>query len=130
MEQGDSTFIRTASGKTVLIDGGGVVNNPNPDTNIGETTIIPFLLDYGVSKLDLVIATHGHEDHIQGLLPVLREFNVSNFVIPDITQKKEFEELINISHKRGIKVNFCQKGEKIKLDKNTYFDIITSTYRL
>jgi competence protein ComEC len=125
--QGDATFIRTESGKTVLIDGGGIENNPNPDINIGETTIIPFLLDYGVSKLDLVIGTHGHEDHIQGLLPVLQEFKVSNFIIPDITQKKEFEELINISLKRGIKVSPCHKGEKIKLDKNTYFDIIHPT---
>lgn len=61
--QGDSAFIRTQRGKTVLIDGG-------PD-NVGENILIPFLLDYGVSKIDLVVVTHGHDDHMQGLIPVL-----------------------------------------------------------
>lgn len=122
--EGDSTFIKTATGRTILIDGGGVANNSSPNSNIGETTIIPFLLDYGVSKLDIVIATHGHADHIQGLLPVIEGFNVTNFIIPDITEKEEFTQLINLSVKRGIKVNLCHKGETIKLDNTTYFDIL------
>lgn len=122
--QGDSALIKTAGGTTVLIDGGGKANNPSSEVNIGEKTVIPFLLDYGVSKLDLVIGTHGHEDHIQGLSPVLKEFPVDNFVIPDLKETKEFESLLQIAEQKKIKVTRCQKGEKIRLDSHTYFDVL------
>ena len=123
--QGDSAFIKTSGGATVLIDGGGSSSKPGSnESNIGETTIIPFLLDYGVTKLDAVVASHGHDDHIQGLIPVLKEFNVDNLIIPDCPDKKELGLLVSISKARGINVEACDKGDEIWLDKNTYFSTL------
>jgi competence protein ComEC len=122
--QGDSELIRTASGKTVLIDGGGYNSTTNPDSNIGDTTIIPFLLDYGVSKLDIVIATHGHEDHIQGLRPVLQSFNVGRLVLPDWPDETEFNSLLDITKARRIPLSKCEAGDNIKLDDKTSLKVL------
>ena len=61
--QGDSFFIVSPSGKTVLIDGG--------DTGKGSKIILPYLLSRGISSIDYVIASHFHADHIGGLDEVI-----------------------------------------------------------
>lgn len=114
--QGDCAFIRTGTGKTVLIDGGG--------DNMGESVVIPFLLDYGVSSLDLVVATHGHDDHTQGLISVLEEFKVDNIVIPDIPPKEGIVKLIEIAEDKEIDIGRCSKGDLIRLDDKTHFDVL------
>ena len=60
----------------MLIDGGGYINRDD-DPNTGDDIVIPFLLDYGITKIDVVAVTHGHADHAQGLKPVLESFKVS-----------------------------------------------------
>jgi competence protein ComEC len=94
--QGDCTFIKSSAGKTVLIDGGGTEGKDDNDNNIGESTVIPFLYDYGVSKVDMVIATHGHQDHIQGLIPVLKNMKVGKLIIPDSPDDKGLRKIIKI----------------------------------
>lgn len=122
--QGDSIFIRTYRGNTVLIDGGGR-NYKDGDTNIGDSVVIPFLLDNGVTHLDLVVATHGHDDHIQGLLPIIKDFGVSNFVLPEFGIEKEFKELLESSKLRNINTEFLQRGDSIRLDDETIFSVLS-----
>jgi competence protein ComEC len=64
--QGDSTLIQTPDGRTVLIDGG--------EANTG---IVSQLQGLGVQRIDLMIATHPHSDHIGGLVQVLQNFPVA-----------------------------------------------------
>jgi competence protein ComEC len=122
--EGDCSLVRTYTGKTILIDGGGYNSRLNPGSNIGDTVVIPFLLDYGVSGLDMVIATHGHDDHIQGLEAVLKNFNVKKLVIPDIADKTAFEKLLNICSEKNIKTDVCQEGNIIRLDDQTSLDVL------
>ncbi len=123
--QGDSTFIRTAGGKTILVDGGGFSSRTNTDTTMGDTVVIPFLLDQGVAKLDLVIATHGHDDHVQGLLSVVKSFPVGTLVVPNNPGlEKEFKDLLAEAAKRKIPVRACEKGDRITMDPNTFFEVL------
>jgi len=64
--QGDSELVQF-NGTNILIDGGTQEMGP---------VVESYLREHGVSSLDLVVATHPHEDHIGGLLAVLNDFPV------------------------------------------------------
>jgi len=121
--EGDSAFIRTSTGKTVLIDGGGSTN-PNKVSGIGESVVLPFLLDSGVSELDLVIATHGHADHIQGLKPVLEQMKVGSLIIPYSENIHDFDGLIKAAEEKGENVTACSAGDVIRLDNKTELEVL------
>lgn len=75
--QGDCYFIRTPSGLQLLIDGGG--DSPywqQRGRNVGEQRLVPYLRHRNVKRLDYVILSHPHEDHLFGLLAVLENFEV------------------------------------------------------
>jgi len=74
--QGQSIFIETASGKTILIDGGGTYTYSE---FIGERIISRFLWNKGIGSIDLLILTHSHFDHVGGLWPVARNFKIKEF---------------------------------------------------
>ncbi len=61
--QGDSTLIITPNHKTILIDGGGSETNENYD--VGKKTLIPYLLDRGITKLDYIFISHYDSDHVR-----------------------------------------------------------------
>lgn len=73
--QGDSTLIVLPDGKTVLIDGG---------TQDAAEAVIHELNRFGVTRIDCLIGTHPHADHV-GSFPVLMEkLQIANYIIPDV----------------------------------------------
>ncbi|HPP36332.1 MAG TPA: DNA internalization-related competence protein ComEC/Rec2 [Clostridiales bacterium] len=126
--QGDSTFIRTSSGMTVLVDGGGS-SNPDVDSGVGELTVVPFLLDSGVASLDAVIATHAHTDHTQGLMDVMEMLGVRNLIIPSLDDEACFAELLELAGNKGIPVTRCSSGMVINLDRNTSLYVLNPEAR-
>ncbi|MHB8843623.1 MAG: DNA internalization-related competence protein ComEC/Rec2 [Nitrospirota bacterium] len=71
--QGDCSLIETVEGAVILIDGGGTRDNR---FDVGRRVIAPYLRDRGIRTIDLVILSHPHPDHMNGLLAVLKEFTV------------------------------------------------------
>jgi len=72
--QGDSTLIQTPGGRVILIDGGGVSDAPDADElDIGAKIVVPFLHYLGINRIDVLILTHPHGDHVGGLSAVVRE---------------------------------------------------------
>jgi len=122
--QGDSALIRTYSGKTVLIDGGGSSGGVRSETNIGDSVVIPFLLDCGITKIDLVVATHGHSDHIEGLEPVIKSLDVRSLAIPKYDHKDEFSKILAEAKKKSIPVVRLESGNNIRLDDRTYLKVL------
>ena len=79
--QGDAVLIRSETGQTALYDGG--------DWNTGA---LQYLRDLGVNRLDLVIASHNHADHIGGLVDIIHAYEPPYFMdngIPHTTRTYE-----------------------------------------
>ena len=75
--QGDCSLV-VCNGKTLLIDGG---------ENEHETKVINYLHSLKIEKLDYIIATHPHTDHIGGLPEVLSEFGADKIIMPRISKE-------------------------------------------
>ena len=121
--QGDSAFIRTYTGKTLLIDGGGS-SNPSTVSAVGEKVVVPFLLDSGTVSLDAVIATHPHSDHTQGLVDVLEQMRTDMLIIPSMKDESGFESLLQVAGEKGIPVSRGAQGDIIRLDDRTFMQVL------
>ena len=77
--QGDSLLVVFPDGRRMVVDGGGVLqfgpatrHRSNLDT--GEDVVSPYLWSRGIQTIDVLVATHAHEDHSGGLLAILENF--------------------------------------------------------
>lgn len=76
--EGDCSLISAYGNCDILIDSGG----KEKDYSIAENTVKPYLLQNGVKDIDFAIATHGHEDHVNGIIGLLDCFKVKNIIVP------------------------------------------------
>ena len=75
--QAESTLVRFPTGENLLVDGGGSLRQGDPDT--GERLLAPALWALGVERLNLVVLTHPHPDHLRGLKFIIENFPVGQF---------------------------------------------------
>lgn len=76
--QGDCAVVRFPGGETYVIDAGPAGGGKDA----GEDVVAPFLRRQGVSRIDAVITTHPHADHMGGVPALLRGFEVLETIDP------------------------------------------------
>jgi len=74
--QGDAVLVEFPGKTKMLIDGGGL---PTGTFDIGENVVSPFLWKKGLKKIDRLVLTHPHPDHMNGLAAVARNFRIGEF---------------------------------------------------
>lgn len=93
--QGDAILIQSDASH-MLIDAGEKHNSD---------TLISYLKDNGVTKLDYIIGTHPHSDHIGGLANVIDNFQIGKIIMPDaISTTKTFEDLLDTIGNNNLKI--------------------------
>jgi len=74
--QGESILVEFPGHKKMLIDGGGL---PGGTFDPGENVVSPFLWKKGIKKIDYLVLTHAHPDHLNGLKAVARNFKIGEY---------------------------------------------------
>lgn len=113
--QGDSEFIEIPGGNQILIDGG--------PTNailakLGRT------LPFWDRSIDVLLLTHPHADHLDGLLEVLKRYDVGMVVESGVAYSTpEYQEWRDLLKKKNIPVVMARFGQKLDLGYGAELDI-------
>lgn len=106
--QADSILVQTPSGKVMLIDAG---NNADGDM------IVSYLKSQGIGRIDILVGTHPHEDHIGGMDTVINGLDIGKIYIPNVANNtKTFEDVLTAIKNKGLKVTAATAGITIDLD--------------
>lgn len=117
--QADCIFIELPNNENMLIDAG---NNGDKDAILG------YLNAKGVKKLDYVIGTHPHEDHIGSLDAVINNYDIGSIFMPKVSSNTNtFEDVLTAIQSKGLKVRAPESGSYIinlknQIDKSTIRD--------
>ena len=71
--QGESILLEFPGRRVMLIDGGGL---PGSAFDVGERVVSPVLWRKGIKRIDALVLTHAHPDHLAGLVAVARNFRI------------------------------------------------------
>jgi len=112
--QGDSVLLRTAHGRTVLVDGGGTSLG---DLDVGAAVVVPALRSLGVDRLDVVALTHPQTDHMGGLFAVLESLPVGALWDPWRTPvSRDHARLHRLAAARHVPIEHPAAGFESDLD--------------
>ena len=107
--QADCELIRLKTGENILIDSG-----------TGETAkkLENYLKELGVQKIDYLIATHPHADHIGGMTQVVKSFEIRKIYMPKIQDNQvpttsTYENLLKAIDQKGLKITAAKGGMTI-----------------
>lgn len=77
--QGESLLVALPDGRLMLVDGGGIATfgkrPKKANLDIGEDVVSPYLWTRSIRHIDVVVSTHGHDDHMGGIPAILDNFH-------------------------------------------------------
>lgn len=114
--QGDSSVIILPFGKTILIDTGGLYLSRY---NISKNKTVPYLNSLGISKIDLLILTHGDYDHIGDTINLLNEIKVDEVLFNNDSFNDTENEIIKVLDKKNVR--YSKNSEYFRKIKDLYF---------
>jgi len=100
--QGDSILVRFPDGRNMLVDAG---------TNDSAAVVGGYLKKNGVKKLDYLVGTHPHEDHIGSLDAVINGFQIGELMMPKATTNtRTFRDVLAAVEKKGLRITTARAG--------------------
>ena len=119
--QGDSILIQV-HGKNMLIDAG---------TTESANELVNYLKMQKINKLDYIIETHPHEDHIGAMSKIINKFEVGKFYAPKVTSNtKAFDNMINSLRKKSLKILISKAGLTLDLGSGIKCEILAPNSEL
>lgn len=113
--QGDSILVQI-NNKNLLIDSGPLVSSQK---------IIKYLKAQKVKKIDYIIASHPHEDHIGNLAQIIKTFKISEVYAPKKTSNSSaFEDFVQALRNENHKINIAKSDINLDLGNNISLTIL------
>ncbi len=117
--QGDAIHIRTPEGKDILYDGG-------PDEAVLDCLFRSMPL--WDRTIELVILSHPHADHLNGLIHIFESYSVERFVTEDLANTTEgYAELQKSIKNEGIETEFLVRGDRIRTPDGVVLSVLSPT---
>jgi competence protein ComEC len=108
--QGDSIFIELPNKETILIDA---------SAHMYSSGITKYIKKLGYSKINYIIATHPHADHIGGMVGVINSFDFDKIYMTNaISTTSSYKNLLKAIQEKGKKMTRAQKGVSIINDED------------
>ena len=114
--QGDSIFIQLPNKETMLIDAGEAYEADN---------VINYLNSLGIKKIDYVVGTHPHTDHIGGLEEIVNTFDIGSIYMPKASSTSNtYLDLLTAIKNKGLKIKTAKSGVVVLDDDNLKLEFI------
>lgn len=111
--QGDASLIRTPSGKHILIDTG----RWQPNYNSAKSTIIPYLENHGINKLDAVFLSHPHADHIGGIVELINTLPIDTIYNSGTSYRSQlYQSYHRKASQQQIPIRSLTAGDQVRID--------------
>lgn len=111
--QGDAAHIQTPNGKHILIDAGIW----SPGFNSGESVILPYLKEAEIEKLDAVILSHPHADHIGGILSLMNGIEIETIYNSGYEYESNlYKNYLSLAQSKDIKILSVNSGDHLEID--------------
>lgn len=106
--QADSMLIQN-NGENMLIDAG---NNEDGEMLVNNLKIL------GIEKIDYLVGTHPHEDHIGGMDDIINSFEIGKIYMPNVsTNTKTFEDVIDATKNKNLQIETPKAGDNFTIGK-------------
>lgn len=115
--QGDAILVESPSGRTMLIDGG-----PDPELTLRRLGAnAPFF----ARRIDLLVLSHPHQDHVAGLVEVLDRHRVGVLLHAGIGfENPAFDRLLADASNTAVPVRLARAGQQLALDATTTLEVL------
>lgn len=113
--QAECSLIVTPTNKAVMIDAGTSYGSDGT----AEYTIIPYLLKHGNSKVDYLVISHMHDDHMGEVDELLDAVKVENIVYFAPDESHAADDLLLLAREHGVGLLNMYYNRSIKIDKTT-----------